>query len=97
MELFNYRLWDFGEEPFYLPEKYSYNRIFYLTGRYTGTSFVDRPEVSSDSNHFYYDRDRIMGALTFTKIKYFKANLIYDFRANRGYSIGIIGDVAFRV
>ena len=98
VELFNYRLWDFwGGTSFYLPEKYSYNRIFYLTGRYTGTSLVDRPEVSSDSNHFYYDRDRIMGALTFTKIKYFKANLIYDFGPNRGYSLGIIGDVAFRV
>lgn len=29
VELFNYRLWDFwGGTSFYLPEKYSYNRIF---------------------------------------------------------------------
>ncbi len=96
VELFNYRLWDFwGGTSFYLPEKYSYNRMFYLTGRYTGTSFVDRPEVSSDSNHFYYDRDRIMGALTFTKIKYFKANLIYDFGRTEDIPSGLSGTLLF--
>ena len=92
VELFNYRLWDFwGGTSFYLPEKYSYNRIFYLTGRYTGTSFVDRPEVSSDSNHYYYDRNRIMGALTFTKIKYFKTNLVYDFGRTEDIPSGLSG------
>ena len=96
VELFNYRLWDFwGGTSFYLPEKYSYNRIFYLTGRYTGTSFVDRPEVSSDSNHYYYDRNRIMGALTFTKIKYFKTNLVYDFGRTEDIPSGLSGTLLF--
>ena len=67
----------------------------YLTVRYTGTSFVDRPEESSDSNHFYYDRDRIMGALTFTKIKYFKANLIYDFGRTEDIPSGLSGTLLF--
>lgn len=96
IELFNYRLWDFwGGTSFFVNEKFSYNRIFYLTGRYTGTSFVDRPLVSSDSNHFYYDRNRIMGALTFTKIKYFKANLIYDFGRTEDIPSGLSGTLLF--
>ena len=96
VELFNYRLWDFwGGTSFYLPEKYSYNRIFYLTGRYTGTSFVDRPEVSSDSNHYYYDRNRIMGALTCTKIKYFKTNLGYDVGRTEDIPSGLSGTLLF--
>lgn len=96
IELFNYRLWDFwGGKSFFLNEKFSYNRILYLTGRYTGTSFVDRPLVTSDSNHFYYDRNQIMGALTFTKIKYFKANLIYDFGRTEDIPSGLSGTLLF--
>lgn len=96
IESFNYQLWDFwGGTSFYLNEKFSYNRIFYLTGRYTGTKFVDRPQVTSDSNHFYYDRNRIMGALTFTKIKYFKANLIYDFGRTEDIPSGLSGTLLF--
>ncbi|MFR7879523.1 MAG: hypothetical protein ACLU4J_25765, partial [Butyricimonas paravirosa] len=51
--------------------------------------------MSSDSNHFYYDRDRIMGALTFTKIKYFKANLIYDFGRTEDIPSGLSGTLLF--
>lgn len=96
IELFNYRLLDFwGGKSFNLSEKYSYNRIFYVTGRYTWTNFVNRPLVSSDSNHYYYDRNRIMGALTFTKIKYFKTNLVYDFGRAEDIPSGLSGTLLF--
>lgn len=64
---------------FLLKSKYSYNRNLYLTGRFFKTIFVDRPEVSADTNHFYYNRNNYFTSFIYTKIKYYKANLIYDF------------------
>lgn len=79
-DYFNYHYQDvWGGRSFLLKTKYGYNRNFYLTGRFFTTLFNNRPQVSSDTNSFYYDRLNYLAAFTYTKLKYYKANLIYDF------------------
>lgn len=79
-ELFNYHYQDVWiGHSFRLPYRYLYTRNLYLTGRFFNTVFDDRPQVSDDTNHLYYNRQDYFAALTFVKIKYYKANLIYDF------------------
>ena len=96
VDLFNYRLVDaWVGRAFRLPEKFSYYQNIYLTGRFTATQFVDRPEVSSDTNHYYYDRHSVIGALTYRKLKYYKANLIYDFGRTEDIPSGLSGVLIF--
>jgi len=96
VELFNYHLPDaWLGRSFYLGEKYSFTRNLFLTARYYGTRFVRRPEVTSDSNHYYYDRDAVIGALTFLKLKYYKANLIYDFGRTEDIPSGLSATLLF--
>lgn len=74
---------------FLLAPKYSYNRNVYLTGRFFKTIFDNRPKVSTDSNHFYYNRNSAFMAFTYTKIKYYKANLIFDFGRTEDVPTGL--------
>lgn len=74
---------------FQLGQKYSYNQNLYITGRYFSTIFDKRPRVSSDTNQFYYNRDSYFAAFTYTKIKYYKANLIYDFGRTEDIPTGL--------
>ena len=78
--LFDYHFHDiwFGRS-FHLPIRYRYNQNMYVTSRYYNTTFKNRPIVNDDLNHFYYDRSNYLSAFTYAKIKYYKANLIYDF------------------
>lgn len=79
-ELFDYHFQDvWGGRSFQLAPRYSYNQNLYVTGRFFTTLFNRRPYVSNDTNHFYYNRLNYFLALTYVKIKYYKANLIYDF------------------
>lgn len=78
---------------FLLKNRYSYNRNYYLTGRFFTTFFRNRPEVSSDTNHLYYNRLNSFLAFTFTKIKYYKANLIYDFGRTEDIPTGLYAGV----
>lgn len=64
---------------FLLGNKHQYTRNMYVTGRFLNTVFNDRPAVSVDSNQFYYNRHSYFLAFTYQKLKYYKANLIYDF------------------
>ena len=96
VDLFNYRLGDVWiGRAFRLPERFGYYQNIFLTGRFTVTKFVDRPEVSSDTNHYYYDRHSVMGALTYRKLKYYKANLIYDFGRTEDIPAGLSGALLF--
>ncbi|WP_294142403.1 hypothetical protein [uncultured Sanguibacteroides sp.] len=96
VELFNYRLFDtWIGRSFYLGEKYSFTRNLYLTGRYMGTQFVNRPIVTSDSNSYYYNRSTFIGAIAFMKLKYFKANLIYDFGRTEDIPSGLYGALLY--
>ena len=96
VDLFNYRLGDVWlGKAFRLPEKYGFYQNIYLTGRFTATQFVDRPEVTSDTNHYYYDRHSVMGGLTYRKLKYYKANLIYDFGRTEDIPSGLSGTLLF--
>lgn len=89
-ELFNYHSQDVWlGKSFLLDPKYSYNRNLYLTGRFFTTFFNNRPVVSTDTNHFYYNRMNYLAALTYTKIKYYKANLIYDFGRTEDIPTGL--------
>lgn len=79
-EPFNYHAADFWiGHSFRLKEQQDYNRNLYLTWRFINTIFNHRPEVSADTNHFYYDRRTYFLSCVFRKLKYYKANLIYDF------------------
>lgn len=89
-ELFNYHYQDVWlGKSFKLPFRYSYNQNLYVTGRFFTTLFDRRPIVSYDSNHFYYNRLDYFTALTYTKIKYYKANLIYDFGRTEDIPTGL--------
>jgi hypothetical protein len=92
VELFNYRLVDaWGGYSGQWPRRYTFNQNFFITARYTGIRFIDRPLVSPDSNHFYYNRDTYVGALSYIKLKYFKANLIHDFGRTEEIPSGLYG------
>lgn len=89
-ELFNYHYQDVWlGKSFLLPFRYSYNQNIYLTGRFFTTLFNNRPLVSDDTNHLYYNRLDYFTALTYTKIKYYKANLIYDFGRTEDIPAGL--------
>lgn len=89
-ELFNYHYQDMWlGKSFLLPFRYSYNQNIYLTGRFFTTLFNNRPLVSDDTNHLYYNRLDYFTALTYTKIKYYKANLIYDFGRTEDIPAGL--------
>lgn len=89
-ELFNYHFQDVWlGKSFQLPFRYSYNQNVYLTGRFFTTFFNNRPLVSDDTNHLYYNRRDYFTAFTYTKIKYYKANLIYDFGRTEDIPTGL--------
>ena len=93
-ELFNYHSQDVWlGRSFQLKNRFSYNRNYYLTGRFFTTLFNNRPEVSDDTNHFYYNRLNAFMAFTYTKIKYYKANLIYDFGRTEDIPTGLYAGV----
>ncbi len=93
-ELFNYHYEDVWlGRSFLLPSRYSYNQNMYLTGRFFTTIFHDRPIVSDDTNHLYYNRWDAFAAYTYTKIKYYKANLIYDFGRTEDIPTGLLFSV----
>ena len=89
-ELFNYHFQDVWlGKSFQLPFRYSYNQNMYLTGRFFTTVFNNRPLVSDDTNHLYYNRRDYFMGYTYTKIKYYKANLIYDFGRTEDIPTGL--------
>ena len=88
--LFDYHFQDLWiGKSFLLPYRYSYNQNIYLTGRFFTTFFNDRPVVSDDTNHLYYNRRDYFSAITYTKLKYYKANLIYDFGRTEDIPTGL--------
>lgn len=96
VELFNYRMFDLWTgRSFRLPFRFSFNQNIFITARYTATRFLERPEISSDSNHFYYNRNAFLGAFSYLKLKYFKANLIYDFGRTEDIPSGLFASFLF--
>lgn len=90
-ELFNYHFQDvWVGKSFQLPFRYSYNQNMYVTARFFTTLFNNRPVVSSDTNHLYHSRLDYFAAFTYTKIKYYKANLIYDFGRTEDIPTGLL-------
>lgn len=90
-ELFNYHFQDvWVGKSFRLPPRYTYNQNMYFTARFFTTLFRHRPEVTSDTNHFYYNRLDYFMSLVYTKIKYYKANLIYDFGRTEDIPTGLL-------
>lgn len=89
-ELFDYHYQDVWlGKSFLLPVRYSYNQNMYLTSRFFTTLFNNRPIVTDDTNHLYYNRRDYFLAFTYTKIKYYKANLIYDFGRTEDIPTGL--------
>lgn len=89
-ELFDYHFQDVWlGKSFQLPFRYSYNQNMYVTGRFFTTLFNNRPIVNNDTNHLYYNRRNYFAAFTYTKIKYYKANLIYDFGRTEDIPTGL--------
>lgn len=90
-DLFDYHFQDvWVGKSFQLPYRYSYNQNMYITGRFFTTLFNNRPLVSNDTNHLYYNRRNYFAAFTYTKIKYYKANLIYDFGRTEDIPTGLL-------
>ncbi|MDR1414838.1 MAG: hypothetical protein LBI96_03420 [Odoribacteraceae bacterium] len=92
VERFNYHLVDvWSGYSRQWPQRYTFNQNIYFTARYTGLHFVNRPLVRFDSNYMYYNRDTYIGAFSYVKLKYFKANLIYDFGRTEEIPSGLYG------
>lgn len=90
-ELFNYHYQDVWlGKSFLLPSRYSYNQNMFLTGRFFTTFFNNRPLVTDDTNHLYYNRRDYFTAFTYVKMKYYKANLIYDFGRTEDIPTGLM-------
>ena len=90
-ELFDYHFQDIWlGKSFQLPFRYSYNQNMYVTTRFFTTLFNNRPVVSDDTNHLYHNRLDYFSAFTYTKIKYYKANLIYDFGRTEDIPTGLL-------
>jgi hypothetical protein len=90
-ELFNYHYQDVWlGKSFLLPYRYSYNQNMFLTGRFFTTLFNNRPLVTDDTNHLYYNRRDYFAAFTYIKMKYYKANLIYDFGRTEDIPTGLM-------
>ena len=90
-ELFNYHYQDLWiGHSFRRPTRYRYNRNIYLTGRFFTTFFNNRPEVNNDTNHLYYNRMNVLSTIAYAKIKYYKANLIYDFGRTEDIPAGLL-------
>ena len=62
----------------------------FLTGRFFTTLFNNRPLVTDDTNHLYYNRRDYFAAFTYIKMKYYKANLIYDFGRTEDIPTGLM-------
>ena len=69
-ELFNYHYQDVWlGKSFLLPYRYSYNQNMFLTGRFFTTLFNNRPLVTDDTNHLYYNRRDYFAAFNYIKMK----------------------------
>lgn len=74
---------------FLLKSRHQNTRNMYVTGRFLNTVFDDRPVISADSNQFYYNRHSYFAAFTYQQLKYYKANLIYDFGRTEDIPAGL--------
>ncbi|MDE6878275.1 MAG: hypothetical protein K2P54_04020, partial [Odoribacter sp.] len=74
---------------FLLKNRHRYTRNLYVSGRFLNTVFHSRPDISLDSNQFYYNRHSYFLAFTYQKLKYYKANLIYDFGRTEDIPTGL--------
>lgn len=78
-----------------LRSRHRYTRNIYFTARFLNTVFNKRPFVSSDTNQFYYNRRNVFWAFTYRKLKYYKANLIYDFGRTEDVPTGLYSALTF--
>ncbi|MDL2251843.1 hypothetical protein LJC12_03225 [Odoribacter sp. OttesenSCG-928-J03] len=89
-EFFNYNMQDVWLGKSFLLSDYSrYTPNIYITARLLNLSFKERPEVYVDSNELYYNRKAVYGAVAYRKIRYYKANLIYDFGRTEDIPVGL--------
>lgn len=89
-KLFDYHFQDVWlGKSFGLPFRYSYNQNLYLTGRFFTAFFDKRPPVADDTNNLYHNRRDYFLAFTYAKIKYYRANLIYDFGRTEDIPAGL--------
>lgn len=87
---FNYFAQDvWAGRSFLLKTRHQYTRNMYVAARFLNTVFNDRPDISVDSNQFYYNRHSYFAAFTYQKLKYYKANLIYDFGRTEDIPAGL--------
>lgn len=87
---FDYHTLDiWGGRSFSLGSKYSYNQNIYVLGRFLNTMFVNRPEISRDSNQYFYNRQNHYIGIVYRKLKYYRANLVYDFGRTEDIPTGL--------
>ena len=69
------------------------NLIF--SGRVYREKFVERPYVSRDSNVVFHNSNTYFGKITFSKLSYYKSNLIRSFETTEDIPYGIVGGFTF--
>lgn len=93
---FDYHSQDvWGGKSFLLRSRHNYTRNFYITARFLNTVFNNRPEVNADTNQFYYNRHSYFAAFTYRKLRYYKANLIFDFGRTEDIPAGFYSGLTF--
>ena len=89
--LFNYHFQDVWlGYSFRMRKLHGYNQNLYLTTRFFTTIFNNRPKVDNDMNHLYHNRKNMFSSVVYTKMKYYKGNLLYDFGRTEDIPTGLL-------
>ncbi|MCC8088102.1 MAG: hypothetical protein LIO79_02410 [Rikenellaceae bacterium] len=70
----NFEVW--GGKSWYLP---SIKHSFFISSGYRNVKFLERPEVTADSNSYYHSGQYLMFSTGFYRESYYKGNMIYGF------------------
>jgi len=78
--LFNYRSFDgWSGYSLKLKPRYSYNQNLYFTTRFYSIIFNKNDKNTFNKDFLFFNRINTLASFGYTKIKYYNANLIYDF------------------
>lgn len=70
-----------------LPSSQGRNNLV-LSTRYLRHAFTERPQVSADSNFLYFNRSLLLGAVSFSSMKFLKSNYITSFGISEDIPLG---------
>lgn len=61
-----------------------------LSGRHFRQRFLERPEVTASTNHFYYNEDLLLATLSYRKLQYLESSMILSFGTTEDLPLGYL-------